>query len=400
MTRILIVDDDPGQLRMLARVVSMRRRDLTVLTASHGAEAVEVLESGPIDFVLTDLQMPEMNGFELLAWVSRNQPHVPVYSMTAYPDADAVGRLSELGSVECFTKPVDVPVLLQHVSQVLAEGTRGHVRNIGLPSFLQLLEMERKTCTLTIESYGRVGYLYLRQGRMVHARTGEMLGEDAAMEVIGWEDSAITIQSSCTVREETIETPLGFLIMDALRQRDETTRDREVPKEVIEELKAKAAPTEAAPEEPEPPSSVDASQPRPAVATPAAPLPRRRLRSSVSTFPVYLPADARAIAIVERESGRVRNAAGKLDTMDAHAQLVATLFEVQCRAIDALALADPVREVVFTTPRLWTVVRPLSDPTSLVMLVFDPERANLVMERMALDGFVSDVDGWCAKQAT
>src|SRR5690606_22298145 len=112
----LIVDDDQAQLRLLARVLSMRRRDLTVLTASHGGDAIEVLKSGPVDLVLTDLQMPDVNGFELLAWLLSNQPHVPAYSMTAYPDSEAVGRLSDLGSLECFTKPLDIDMLLDRVS--------------------------------------------------------------------------------------------------------------------------------------------------------------------------------------------------------------------------------------------------------------------------------------------
>ena len=82
MTRVLIVDDDPNQVRVLARVVSLRQPGLSVVTAHSGSEAVELLRSMPIDLVLTDLQMPDMNGFELVAWLLSHQPHVQVFTMT------------------------------------------------------------------------------------------------------------------------------------------------------------------------------------------------------------------------------------------------------------------------------------------------------------------------------
>src|SRR5262249_51333528 len=157
VTTLLIVDDDPGQLRVLARAISLRRRDLTVLTASHGIEAIEVLEAGPRGGVLTHLPMPEVNGFGSLGWAHQDHAHVPLSPMTAYP-AEVTDRLTRLGSIECFTKPLDIPALLERVSRVLASGTRGHVRDIGLPSFLQLLEMEQKSCTLTVVSGEQVGY--------------------------------------------------------------------------------------------------------------------------------------------------------------------------------------------------------------------------------------------------
>ena len=121
MTRVLIVDDDLGQLRLLARIFSMRRPDLEVATAANGAEAIERLRAASSDLVLTDLQMPRMNGFELLAWLRSHQPHIPVFTMTAYPDAESMERLRDLGSIECFTKPLDVSGVLERLSSAVTE---------------------------------------------------------------------------------------------------------------------------------------------------------------------------------------------------------------------------------------------------------------------------------------
>lgn len=383
MTRLLIVDDDHGQLRLLARVISMRRRDLTVLTASHGLEAIEVLSSGPVDLVLTDLQMPEMNGFELLAWVLTHQPHVPVYSMTAYP-AEADERLSELGSIECFTKPLDIPVLLDRVSRVLADGARGHVRNIGLPSFLQLLEMERKTCTLAIEAGARIGHLYLDGGALIDAQCRDLEGTSAALAILSWPDPAITILNGCASRRRTIEVPTGFLIMDAMRQQDEAARAGASPASEPPELGADFG--------------FDDFREHRRSELRAPTQPPERISLTLSRFPVYLPADARAIALVAN-TGRVRTAAGSLEGIDAHAEFVARLFSSEAAAVRRLKLDDDIHEMVVTTRNHWTLVRPVpQDPASLVMLVFDPERANLVMERRELQSFVVELEQWCAQQ--
>ncbi len=391
MTTLLIVDDDQGQLRQLARALSMRRRDLTVLTACDGLEAIEVLEVGPIDVVLTDLQMPEMNGFDLLAWLRQNQPHVPVYSMTAFP-AEVTDRLTVLGSLECFTKPLDIAVVLERVSKVLAEGARGHVRDIGLPAFLQLLEMEQKTCTLSVVSGDRVGYLYLERGALVDARALNVQGLDATWAILSWPEPAITIQSPVANVRRTIELPTSFVIMEAMRRADESGRNGFADDGRTTEPLPRATATPSSPF-----SSPFLRTPTP-TPTPAV-RPSSRPRSSsapLSRFPVYLPADATAIALVESSTGRVRAAAGSLKGLDAHAALTAALFAAQRNVVEKLD--EEVQEIVITTTHAWTLVRPVRvDPSSLVMLVFDPSRANLVYERRELTSFVDELEAWCAR---
>lgn len=386
MTTLLIVDDDPGQLRQLARALSMRRRDLTVLTACDGMEAIEVLEVGPVDVVLTDLQMPEMNGFDLLAWLRKNQPHVPAYSMTAFP-SEVTDRLALLGSIECFTKPLDIAVVLERVSKVLAEGARGHVRDIGLPAFLQLLEMEQKSCTLSVVSGSQAGHLYLERGALVDARAPSLRGLDAAWAILSWPAPAITIQGATTAAVvRTIELPTSFVILEAMRRADEEGRSGlEDDGRTTEQL---FRPSSVAP--PAMPVTPARSSPPP---------PRPRISNApLSRFPVYLPADATAIALVESSSGRVRAAAGSLQGLDAHAALIATLYAAEQSAVERQRDDDAMEELVITMQKTWTLVRPVRiDPTSLVMLVFDPSRANIVYERRELSSFVDELEAWCAR---
>lgn len=372
MTRVLIVDDDPNQVRVLARVVSVRQPGLSVVTAHSGAEAVELLRSMPIDLVLTDLQMPDMNGFELVAWLLSHQPHVQVFTMTAFPDDEAVDRLRALGSVECYTKPLDVANVLERLSATLAQGMRGHVRNISLPSLLQLIEMERKTCTLAVESDDGTGYLYMTDGQLIDARLGEEHGDGAAIRIAGWRSSAVTIINTCATKQRTIERPMGFIIMEAVRLTDEASRVSEPPCEALElDLGA----MDKGPHD--------------------APLDLR----SVSMFPVPTCADDNAIAIVETATGRIRSSAGAFEGLDALAQLVAKIHANEANAVERMGIGEAISEIVMTTEKYWTVTRPLkTEPPSLALLVFDPQRANVVLERLELDAFVHALEAWSSVQ--
>ena len=80
---ILIVDDSPVDRRLAAAIVT-RRGGLRVATAANGREALEIIARDPPAAVLTDLQMPEMNGLELVEEVRREYPGVPVILMTAF----------------------------------------------------------------------------------------------------------------------------------------------------------------------------------------------------------------------------------------------------------------------------------------------------------------------------
>jgi CheY-like chemotaxis protein len=377
MTRVLIVDDDPQQLRLLARVITTRQPGLSVVTANSGEGAIEQLRAMPVDLVLTDLQMPDTNGFGLVTWLLSHQPHVQVFTMTAYPDDEAVERLRALGSVECYTKPLDVAMVLERLSITLEQGMRGHVRNISLPSLLQLIEMERKTCTLTVEAAGRTGYLYISEGRLVDARLDEHRGDEAAISVAGWASPAITIINTCATKQQTVEAPMRFIIMEALRLSDEAARTQQ------------AAPSDAPAARSEP-DELDLG-----TWSSGPPLGATMSLRSVSHYPVGMPSYADAIAIVEADSGRIRTSAGAFSGLDAVAQLVARVYAQEATAVGQMDIDEGIQELVMTTARYWTLTRPLhTQPPSLALVVFDPERANVGLERLELDAFVAALQAW------
>ena len=221
MKKILVVDDEPAVLFALSEALVDKRRGLQVVTAANGREAMELLQTEKVHLVVSDLRMPDVDGFELLAHLRRAHPSLPVILMTALGPDETSGRLGDEGALECLSKPFDVEVLRRKIADMLAQRIQGRVENISLASFLQLLEIERKTCTLAIATGDLRGRLYFRSGKLVGAETGDLAGEPAALEVMGWEHADIEISDLCPVTAPPLAAGLAFLLMEAMRLRDE-----------------------------------------------------------------------------------------------------------------------------------------------------------------------------------
>lgn len=100
---VLIVDDELMMRKLVAKVLT--RDGFLVEQAQDGEEALQILAGRPIDIVISDINMPGMNGFELLQAIKKSHPLVSVIMMTAYGDTYSVKDALLLGADEYITKP-------------------------------------------------------------------------------------------------------------------------------------------------------------------------------------------------------------------------------------------------------------------------------------------------------
>jgi len=218
---VLIVDDEKSFLLSLLQGLEAYAADFEAITAPNGRAAVETLQSRVIDLVVTDLKMPELDGFGLLASMSKSHPNMPVIVMSAYCTPEIKARLNSLGAFKILEKPIDFQDFVEHLFAELHAVSRGYINGITLPAFLQLVEMERKTCTLTIGSHGKKGLLYFQEGVLIDADNGVDKHEQAALDIVCWKDPAIEIDSFCRHKDRNITSPLGFILLEAYRLQDE-----------------------------------------------------------------------------------------------------------------------------------------------------------------------------------
>jgi DNA-binding response OmpR family regulator len=222
MKNVLIVDDEKSFLLSLSGGLKSYSDKFNVLIAFNGKEAVKILNSIKIDLVVTDLKMPEMDGFQLLAYLTRHFPDIPTIVITAFGTPDMEEKLLTIGAAQYLEKPLDLDILADSIRQHIdREDSQGHIRGVNLGMFLQFLELERKTCTLTVTSRENIGSLYFLEGELINARTGTSEGEQAAYEIIGWDETEIEINDSCTNKTKSITSPLSFILMESCKIKDE-----------------------------------------------------------------------------------------------------------------------------------------------------------------------------------
>ncbi len=128
--RVLVVDDEPD-VEALFRQQFRRevRQGLYLLDfALSGEAALDKLDGcigEQIILLVSDINMPGMNGLDLIPKVKARRPDLPVFMISAYGDPERVQTAIERGASKFLTKPVDFPQLKQDVSRVVADATAG-----------------------------------------------------------------------------------------------------------------------------------------------------------------------------------------------------------------------------------------------------------------------------------
>lgn len=227
MNTVLIVDDDESFLLSLIDGFKSYEDQFGIITAHNGEEAVAILDEQEIHLVLTDLKMPKMDGFALVAHLSAHHPELPVIVMTAFGTPDMEENLKEIGAFQYIEKPIDFSLLVTKIIKGLEGRSKGFITGVSLSSFLQLLELDKKTCTVTVRSGRHQGNMYFRNGDLLDADTDNITGMDAAFEIIGWKNVEIVLTNSCNITEQQIHESLGFILLEGSRREDE--RDTSSP---------------------------------------------------------------------------------------------------------------------------------------------------------------------------
>jgi len=122
---ILVVDDEPDVAELFRQRFRREARDgsYVIRFANSGEGALEQLTKGiepTLIVILSDINMPGMDGLELLREVKQRRPDLPVMMVTAYGDDERRRRASELGASEFLTKPVDFDQLKAQLRRMSA----------------------------------------------------------------------------------------------------------------------------------------------------------------------------------------------------------------------------------------------------------------------------------------
>ena len=248
LREVLIVDDDQEMLYSLKEGLEKYDETFTVLMAGDGLAAIDKLKQNQVSLVVTDLKMPRMDGFSLLAHIMENFPDIPVIVITAYGTPEMEKLAHSEGAVGYIEKPFLVEDLAKKILLTMRkEADGGTLHGVSSGMFLQLIEMEQKTCTIRLveKNTGKKGVLFFKEGELMDARVNELQGVKAAYQIFSWDEVTLSIQNGCSVKDKRINVELQAVLLEAMRLKDESSQAGQIekkqaePKKKIEEKVAK-----------------------------------------------------------------------------------------------------------------------------------------------------------------
>jgi DNA-binding NtrC family response regulator len=116
MKRILVVDDEENARIALSKILT--REGYEVASAGNGYEALNYLRDREVELIITDINMPEMNGMAFLRELNRSHPASNVIMITAYGEVESYIEAMNLGAFEYINKPVKLEELNKIIRKI------------------------------------------------------------------------------------------------------------------------------------------------------------------------------------------------------------------------------------------------------------------------------------------
>ncbi len=183
---IHIVDDDPATYEILNEY--LESAGFKVHAAFDGRAGLDMMNNDPPDLALLDIQMPEMDGFQLLEAMRRQESlqDVPVLFITSLDRTNLKIKGLELGADDFIVKPFERAELFARIKAALRRSDRyrqteniltGNLADISLTELMQTLDIGRKTARIMFSEM--IGEVFINRGMLVSARQSIVFGEAA-----------------------------------------------------------------------------------------------------------------------------------------------------------------------------------------------------------------------------
>lgn len=228
MARVLVIEDETVLRASVARGIAKLGAEVTEAATLN--DALRAVDQIPPDLVISDIDLPERSGIELVGELGRRGLKIPIVFVSGYLHAYRA-QIPHHASIEVLEKPVPIDELRAVVARRLGESSAAEVAPFSVPDYLQLACMGRHSVSIEVEREGRVvGEVIVCKGDIWSARDSYGSGLEA-LGRLAFEESALVrcrrLNAEVHVRE--LQGAWEFLLMEAARVADESRRSGDVP---------------------------------------------------------------------------------------------------------------------------------------------------------------------------
>jgi len=228
---ILIVDKDVDYLRE-----TLLSAGYKVQAVSDGDEALVEIEKHRPDLIISEIKLPKIDGWEL-CWIIRERTDlldIPFIFLSANSSvSDEIFSL-DLGADDVIHKPFVKNELLARIKSLISRvnrvkhsslstlyGVKGTLKDMNLSDVLQVLDMGNRTAAVHLAKGEKHGCIYVVNGRVSHARYGDLKGEEALFHLMTWDDGNFTVETGVSTNLKSINLSTEMILLEGYKRMDE-----------------------------------------------------------------------------------------------------------------------------------------------------------------------------------
>jgi len=232
--KILLVDDDQDLLDLYREILSQLPSRPEIFTSTTGPRALAMMEAEPFTVLVCDLNMPKMDGLQVLSIVRRKFPELRTVVLTSIMDEQFRSRVYGLGVDLYWQKPgtgEEIKQFLDCIESLLGrEAQRGGFRGVQSKSLVDIIQLEclsQNSLVLRIINGPLSGRIWINNGEVVDAATEELNGEEAFRRILSWRAGNFESLPPEPEHERTIFNSYQGLLLETAQAHDEAQGKKE-----------------------------------------------------------------------------------------------------------------------------------------------------------------------------
>jgi CheY-like chemotaxis protein len=229
-SKILLADDDQDFLEVYWEVLKRLPSSPEVHTASSGGRALALLESEPFNLLIVDLNMPKMDGLQVIAIARRKYPQLKIVVWTCIADEQFRARAYGMGVDQYWQKPASEQErqhFLDSMELLLQRENQGGFRGVQSKSLVDLIQLEclsQNSAVLKITNGHQTGNIWIQSGELVDSEAGELNGEAAFREILRWKSGNFELLPATEERPRVIFSSYQALLLEIAQAMDEAAQ--------------------------------------------------------------------------------------------------------------------------------------------------------------------------------
>ena len=366
---LYLVDDEPDILFVMKKAIAEYAPHVVVRTFEDPQMALEALRTRPPDALVTDLRMPGVSGIELIWWAHRSVDSMPIVVASAFASPAMLSEVADRSSMEFIEKPFSSADLFDALTRAFNESEKqnaefhGQMRLRGTLDLVQIHSMARLTGRLDISRAHRTGSIWFDEGKIVHAKAGELVGQGAFNRMTSWIGGEFTFTEKVSSPQISIRAATEHVLLEACLFTDNKNRIEEDPSTKGQPKKEKQKNIPVAKQSQKGEIKMGNS---------------KKLMQHLSALDGFIGA-----CVVNLESGMMLDAlGGGTINMELASAGNAEVLRAKYKTMKSLNLKESIEDILITLEHQYHLLRPFSKQKDLfVYLVLDKSKANLAMGR-------------------